>query len=131
MSTTTKNVFDTKHVKSVSAIALYKDGKQAGKIVCNWSDNPAGSVCTAQVCLWEGEVSSKVKKRRIKTEFLDTEIPEVMIGKAGGCGYDKRSAAISSALDKGGIRKYLPVEGGSGNERDVFEKAGFDWFEVC
>ena len=43
-----KNIYDCKHVKGVSAIALYKAGKPAGKIICNWSDNPAGTVCTAQ-----------------------------------------------------------------------------------
>jgi len=126
-----KNIFDYKHVKGVTAIALYKEGKSARKIICNWSDNPAGSVCTAQVCLWDGEISEKVKQEHTKTEFLDCHLPVTMIGKAGGYGYDKRSAAISSALRKGGLHELLPVEGGAGNERTVFENAGFEWFEVC
>ena len=46
-----KNIHDFKHVKSVTAIALLKNGKPAGKIIANWSDNPAGSVCTACVML--------------------------------------------------------------------------------
>ena len=126
-----KNIFDFKHVKSVSAIALYKEGKSARKIICNWSDNPAGRVCTAQVCLWDKTISDQVTKKHLKTEFLDCMLPIVMLGKAGGYGYDKRSAAISAALRKGGILNLLPVEGGAGNERCVFEAAGFDWFEVC
>ena len=126
-----KNIFDYKHVKSVSAIALLKDGKSAGKIICNWSDNPAGTVCTAQVCLWDGEFSGQVKQKHFKTEYLDCMLPAVMIGKAGGYGYDKRSAAISAALRKGGLHKLLPVEGGAGNERWIFEAAGFEWLEVC
>jgi len=125
-----KNIFDYKHVKSVTAIALYKDGKSAGSIICNWSDNPAGSVCTAQVSLWDGEISSQIKEIHIKTEYLDTDLPILMIGKAGGYGYDKRSSAIAAALGKGGIHHLLPVEGGSGNERTVFEAAGFEWFEI-
>ena len=126
-----KNIFDCKHVKQVSAIALYKEGKTAGRIICNWSDNPAGSVCTAQVMLWDGAISEQIKQKHHKTEFLDCMLSVVMIGKAGGYGYDKRSAAISAALYKGGIHELLPVAGGAGNERSIFEAAGFDWFEVC
>ena len=58
-------------------------------------------------------------------------LPAVMIGRAGGYGYDKRSAAISAALRVGGLDKILAVEGGAGNERSVFEAAGFEWIEVC
>ena len=126
-----KNIFDYKHVKSVSAIALLKDGKSAGRIVCNWSDNPAGSVCTSQVMLWDGEISGKVRTRHVKTEYHDFgQLPVVMLGKAGGYGYDKRSAAISAAIREGGIHEFLPVESGAGAERSVFEKAGFTWIEV-
>lgn len=126
-----KNIFDYKHVKGTTAIALLRDGEFVGKIVCNWSDNPAGSVCTAQVILWDKEYCPKIKQRHIKTEFLDCYLPAIMIGKAGGYGYDKRSAAISAALSKGGLHELLPVEGGAGNERAIFEDAGFTWCEVC
>jgi len=125
-----KNIFDLKHVKSVSAIALLKDGKSAGRIICNWSNNPAGSVCTAQVMLWDNVISDQIKEKHLKTEFLDCMLPTTMIGKAGGYGYDKRSAAISAALREGDIHKLLPVAGGAGNERSVFEKAGFTWIDV-
>ena len=125
-----RNIYDYKMVKGVSAIALLKAGKPVGKIVANWSDNPAGSVCTAQVMLWDGPISEQIKKRQVKTDFLNCELSVVMIGKADGYGYDKLSAAISAALRVGGLEKLLPVEGGSGNQRSVFEKAGFEWVEV-
>ena len=125
-----KNIFDLKHVKSVSAILLLKEGKPVGKIICNWSDNPAGSVCTAQVLMYDGEISVKIKEKHIKTDYLDCHLPGTMIGKAGGYGYDKRSSAIAHALQEGGIHDLLPVQGGSGNERQVFESAGFTWVDV-
>ena len=125
-----KNIYDYKHVKSVAAIALYKNGKTAGKIICNWSDNPAGSVCTAQVMLWDGKISEQVKQVPYESDFLTGDHPILMIGRAGGYGYDKRSSAIAAALRKGGIHHLLPVEGGSGNEGTVFTAAGFEWFEI-
>ena len=125
-----KNIYDCKHIKGVSTITLYKNGKPAGKIICNWSDNPAGTVCTAQVCLYDGEISNKIKEIHIKTEFLDCMVPATMIGKAGGYGYDKRSGAISAALRVGGIHDLLPVWAGAGDERKVFEAAGFEWFDI-
>lgn len=109
-----RNIFDYAHVKKVSAIALLKNGEFVGKIVCNWSDNPSGSVCTAQVMLWDKEFVPKIKKHKIDGFEGDFEV--CMIGKAGGSGYDKRSAAIASALSVGGLRELLPVVGGSGNE---------------
>lgn len=85
----TTSVYEMTHAKSVSFVVLAhpqstRPGNFAGRIVANWSDNPAGSVCTAQVSVWEGPLSF---------------IPNT-IGKAGGYGYDKLSAAIESALWK-------------------------------
>lgn len=130
--TRNKNIFDYKMVQGVSAVALLKDGQVVGKIIANWSDNPNGSVCTAQVLLWDKELAPKVKLRRIKTEFLDCELAIPMIGKASGYGYDKLSSAISQALEVGGIRKLFPtpVEGGSGNQQTAFESAGFEWVTI-
>lgn len=126
-----KNIYDMKHVKSVTAVCLLKEGKSAGRIICNWSDNPAGSVCTAQVMLWDGVISAKIKEKTVKIEGMEPfKTSVVMIGKAGGYGYDKRSAAIEAALRAGGILELLPVQGGSGNEREIFEAAGFTWVDV-
>ena len=86
---TTKNIYDYSHVKGVSYACLShhastRPGGFAGRIVANWSDNPAGSVCTAQVSIWEGPLAC---------------IPNT-IGRAGGYGYDKLSAAIQSAITR-------------------------------
>jgi hypothetical protein len=80
-----KSVFDMKHVSSVHAWALLIDGEMAGRIVCNMSDNPAGSVFTVQVGAWKGPLNS-------------SDGP--MIGSAGGCGYCKFSAAFAQAIAK-------------------------------
>lgn len=70
----------------VRAIALLKDGKSAGRIIGHWSKNRNGSVCTVLVELFDhnGKYASGW-------------------GKAGGYGYDKFSAAISSALIHAGL----------------------------
>ncbi len=49
--------YELKHCKSVSAVALSFEGKYAGRIVANWSDNPNGSVCTATVAIWHGPLA--------------------------------------------------------------------------
>ena len=82
-----KTVFDLAHVKSVSFVVLAhpaskREGQFAGRIVANWSDNPAGSVCTAQVSIWEGPLAC---------------IPNT-VAKAGGYGYEKLSHAIECAI---------------------------------
>lgn len=137
-----KNFWDLKHVSSVTAIALLWEGKPAGKIVANWSDNPAGSVCTALVLIHEGPLASIVGDK-----FCGS------IGKAGGYGYDKLSTAIEDALlrakwhggydDKGDnlphkvlsnegkrVIDIAPVMGGTGNQREVFERLGYTWVSV-
>lgn len=98
---TKRNIFDYKHVQSVSAYALTNDtGTIKGKIIANWSDNPAGSVCTAQVILYgiEDYECLKVKTRTVYLMDEKTELPVILIGKAGGYGYDKLSSAIASAI---------------------------------
>jgi len=98
-------VFDLKHVKSVSAIAILYEGKPSGRIIANWSDNPNGSVCTAMVGVWSGPLG---------------EMPKA-VGRAGGYGYDK----ISSA-------KIAPRFSGCGmtEVRKWFEQFGYELFEI-
>lgn len=86
-----KNIFDYKHVKQTSVIVLFdtKTNELAGKIIANWSDNPMGTVCTAQVIIYGDE------KRGIKLKANK----HILIGKAGGYGYDKLSSAIASAIN--------------------------------
>lgn len=122
-----KNIFDCKHVKHVKAVALLKNGEMVGRIVANWSDNPAGSVCAAQVMLWDWEVK---KKRTVMLMDKPTELSAIMIGRAGGYGYDKFSSAVYQALKAGGLEKDIPVEPGAGSTRETFEEAGYTWVEV-
>jgi len=130
-----KNIFDYKHVAGTTAICLLKDGEYAGRIVGNWSDNPAGTVATFTVML----VGAGPDGAYIHGT-----------GKAGGYGYDKRSSAIYEALRNCHYITYegtgtnmksikhdcpmhdkIKVEPGRGNGREAFEDAGYTWIEVC
>lgn len=103
-----RTAYDLAHVKSVTAVALMFEGKQAGKIVANWSDNPAGSVCTATVSIWDGPLK---------------ELPK-STASAGGYGYDKLSACLSELLDG------CPDSGRSSCYQWL-EKQGYGVMEVC
>ena len=115
------SAFDCQHVKSIKAWALlhpdvkHMPGQFAGRIIANWSDNPAGSNVTATICVWSGPLNI--------TEGSWT-------GKAGGYGYCKFSAAVSDALHRAGI----PHEGMSGAGESVvrrfFEGHGYTVLEV-
>lgn len=122
-----KNIFDFKHVKGTRAVALLKAGELKGKIIANWSDNPAGSVCTAQVILFDRETK---KKRHVMLLDKPAELSALMIGRAGGYGYDKFSSAVYEALKAGGLEKDIPVEPAGGAVRESFEKAGYTYIEV-
>ena len=130
-----KNIFDMKHVRGVKAIALLKKGEMAGRIIANYSDNPAGSVCTVMVQIYGHK--NGADGRNWAT------------GTAGGGGYDKFSAAVSSALRSMGLlpdhdkthaftfehKKVrlsgkIPVYSGSGNVRAAFEAAGYAYIEA-
>lgn len=87
-----ENIYDMKHVAGTSAWALLKDGKPCGKVVANWSDNPAGSVCTAMVYVYNGTHPD------FDREPFDRPAKDVVYGKASGYGYCKLSSAIGQAL---------------------------------
>lgn len=89
-----KNIFDYKHVKSVSMMILQDKTTREirGKIIANFSDNPNGSVCTAQIISYDYQGQSN------PLILLDP-----CIGKAGGYGYDKLSTAVAQALRKAGF----------------------------
>ncbi len=80
-----KNIHDFKGPKSTTVWVLLFDGKFAGKLIANWSDNRAGTVCSAALCIFAGPLKDK--------GFDPTNI-----GKAGGYGYDKLSAAVSQCF---------------------------------
>ena len=116
-----KSIFDYKHVKNTTAVCLLnkKTGCYCGRIIANWSDNPNGSVCTANIQLFINAPTA-----RSKEDFVNVQ------GKAGGYGYDKLSAAIDQALRKAGLHEIIKVQGASGNQAEAFENAGFVYNQV-
>lgn len=120
--------FDLKHVKGVRAVALLWEGQPAGRIVANYSDNPMGSVCTATVHIWTGPLGGMPGST----------------GRAGGCGYDKFSAAVMDAFgiaDRATTVDPHPhwemqiqqagLEHGNGDTGGAFEELGYQYMEVC
>jgi len=85
MTVSKKSVYDCKHVRSVKAWAITFGGEFAGRVVANYSDNPMGAVVTVGVAVWLGPLKH-------------TDGP--MLGKAGGYGYCKFSAAFDAAIRK-------------------------------
>ncbi len=120
-----KNIYDYKHVKSVAAISLVFNGKQAGKIIANWSDNPNGSVCTACVMIWDGPLRIE---RTEKVELMG-KIEEITTNsctkKAGGYGYCKFSQAVGEAINQTQLNGR-----GEGAVRKFFEDNGYRWDSV-
>lgn len=116
----TKSIFDYKHVKGTTAVCLLnaKTGEYCGRIVANWSDNPAGTVCTACVMLFGNTPIEGVEHSHAQ-------------GKAGGYGYDKLSQAIWSALKTMKLADKIKVEPASGNQQTAFEDAGFKYIVIC
>lgn len=100
----TKNIIDYKHVKSVSVLILTDKKKElAGKIIANYSDNPSGSVCTAQVFLYPSFKTIKPKIKKYDKSLLvigGQPYDAPLIGTAGGYGYDKLSSAIANAFER-------------------------------
>jgi len=119
-----KNIFDYKHVKQVSCYSLQdKTTKDiTGKIIANWSDNPNGAVCTAQVILWN---SNNYNLTQCSGE-------PIAIGKAGGYGYDKLSAAIDAAMHKG-FKDYTGNAAGRGESSiiEYFDSIGIICTRIC
>lgn len=105
-----KNAFDGKHVKGVSAIALLWEGKEAGKIIANWSDNPAGSVCTATVSVWAGSLK-------------DSFNYEKNTARARGYGYDKLASCLERILQP-------TKENNEGREYFGGKSSAFDWLRA-
>ena len=128
-----KTIYEYTHVKSVSCIVLIdKTSKEiAGKIIANWSDNPNGSVCTAQVIIYNSEDRGlKAKKSKQKYYSSDDYMPELAIGKASGYGYDKLWTAIYAAMRKGYDWEFehRPFAGvGESGTREFFSLMGLDY----
>lgn len=110
-----KTAFDGKHVKGATAVALLNNGKLCGRLAANWSDNPAGAVCTATLVMYEGNPITG-------HHFSST-------GKAGGHGYDKLSSAVYSALVDAGVDPKV-VRPANGRTQDEFEAWGITYVSV-
>jgi hypothetical protein len=139
MKLRTKNIFDYKHVKSVSVQLLIdiKTGERVGKIISNWSDNPAGSVCTSQIILCNAETYG-LKRKSSPVEGSSYVNYQLLIGKAGGYGYDKLSSAICSAIHEN-CTDWPEVNGkaglgfggaGIGAVREWFNHIGLELIEI-
>lgn len=112
-----KSAFEHKHVSSVKVWVLQDpaSGKIAGRIVCNMSDNPAGSVHT---------VTFNV--------YVNDEKPyEHGTGQARGYGYDKASAAFYDAIKRSGREIPDGFSGGDGRITEVVKAIwGLDAYSV-
>jgi len=104
----------------VTAWAILKDGKQAGKVIANWSDNPAGSVCSLAI-IGFGEPGDHT------ISICNGQV----VGKARGYGYCKFSSAFASCLRLNGIETEERLGGvGEGACRAWLESEGYTVAEV-
>lgn len=117
-----KYVNELKHPKGTTAWALLWEGKPAGKLVANWSDNPSGAVCSASIYIFSGPLD-------LKTQTGSTKLDYGNIGKAGGYGYDKLSQAVWQCLNNAGIES-KKVKPANGLSRQEFEAWGYEVFEI-
>jgi hypothetical protein len=112
-----KTIKEFKHVAGTTAKAILFNGKPAGRLIANWSDNQNGTVCTASVIIWAGE---------LKDKGFDYSV----IGKAGGYGYDKLSQAVWQCFDKLGIKTKV-VKPANGQTDEEFVAWGYEIFDIC
>ena len=117
-----KRVFEMQGPKSVTAWALLFEGKPAGKVIANWSNNRGGTVCSASVYIYRGPLDLKEQKGKFKFDFGN-------VGKAGGYGYDKMSQAIWQCFNNAGIET-KKVKPANGQSRDEFEAWGYEVIDV-
>lgn len=124
-----KHIFDLSHVKSVKAWALLRGCEPAGRVIANYSDNPAGSVCTVAVHFWD-----KAEKEAGLVPVDAGKPIEKWVkpqGQAGGYGYDKFSAAFADALRRKYGLEGLKMSGaGESVVRSWLEEKGFQVVEV-
>jgi hypothetical protein len=117
-----KRVHEMKGPQSTTAWALLFNGKPAGKMVANWSNNSNGTVCSASVYIYNGPLDLKQQTSKYKLDFGN-------IGKAGGSGYDKLSQAVYQCFLNCGIETKT-VRPANGRTRDEFEAWGYEVIEV-
>jgi hypothetical protein len=119
-----KTIKEFKHVAGTTAKALIYEGKPAGRIIANWSDNPAGTVCSASVIIWAGPLKDAKHPKTGKGLNYGN------IGKAGGYGYDKLSQAVYNCLVNAGVEPET-VKPGNGQTDEEFTNRGYVIFDIC
>lgn len=119
-----KRIKEFKHVAGTTAKALIYDGKPAGRIIANWSDNPAGTVCSASVIIWAGPLKDMKHPKTGKGFDYGN------IGKAGGYGYDKLSQAVWECFNNAGIET-VKVKPANGQTDEEFIERGYVIFDIC
>ena len=112
-----------KHCAGSTARAILFEGKPAGRLIANWSDNRAGAVCSASVVLWAGPLKDA---RHPKT---GKEFNYGNIGKAGGYGYDKLSEAVWQCFNNAGIETKV-VRPANGLTDEEFVAWGYEIFSI-
>jgi hypothetical protein len=117
-----KQVNDMSNCSGATAIALLFEGKPAGRIIANWSNNPSGSVCSASVIIWEGPLKDCKGPKGKELNYAN-------IGKASGYGYDKLSQSVWQCLNNAGVQT-LKVEPGNGQTTQEFEAWGYQAFTI-
>lgn len=84
-----RSAFDTKAVQHVSAFAVLYRGKPAGRIVVGFPIGGSGmGAAIATVAIDSGPLANLGGGYALH-------------GSAGGCGYDKESAAVANAIGRG------------------------------
>jgi hypothetical protein len=119
-----KTIKEFKHVAGTTAKAILFEGKPAGRLIANWSDNPSGTVCTASVIIWAGPLKD-AKHPKTGKEFNYGNI-----GKAGGYGYDKLSQAVWQCFQNVGIET-VAVKPGNGQTDEEFSMRAYVIFDIC
>ena len=87
-------IFNQAGPSRTSVWVMLQDGKVVGRIITAWPNDGAGRVKVA-VMAWEGVLKGY----------------DAMLGQAGGCGYDKESAAIQDAFDRHGFKTGQDLSG--------------------
>ena len=119
-----KTIKEFKFVSGTTAKAILFDGKPAGRLIANWSDSRAGSVCSASVIIWAGPLKDSKHPKTGK------ELNYGNIGKAGGYGYDKLSQAVWQCFNNAGVET-VAVKPANGRTDEEFTERGYVIFDIC
>lgn len=118
-----KRVNEMKHPAGTTAKAIFYNSKFAGRLIANWSDNPAGTTCSASVIIFSGPLAELSHPKTGK------KLDYGNIGKAGGYGYDKLSQAVWQCFDNAGIETKR-VKPANGQTDEEFISWGYEIYSI-